>query len=60
MEYDGIITEIAAGMCLQNKNIFDRIHNAACDRAIRIVQRYKDGEGLFQQNSSNKAERKET
>lgn len=47
-DYDHIITEIRAGKCLQIKSDLDLVHNAACERAIRIIQKYKDGEGLFQ------------
>jgi len=54
MEYDHIITEIRAGMCLHPKNEADYAHDNACKRAIRIIQHYKDGKGLFQQNPPNK------
>ena len=55
MEYDHIITEIRAGMCLRPKSDADYAHDNACKRAIRIVQYYKDGEGLFQENPPNQS-----
>ena len=45
----GIRTEILAGKALIIKNTDDKVWNEACDRAIRIVDQYIAGEGLFQQ-----------
>lgn len=52
-DFDHIITEIGAGKCLFVKTEGDLIHNSACDRAIRIVRQYRDGEGLFQRPDSS-------
>ncbi len=53
MEYDHIISEIKAGMCLFPKDDAGFAHNNACKRAIRIIEQYKNGEGLFQINPPN-------
>jgi len=47
-DYDGMITEIKAGMSLTNKSPQDRVYNQACLRAISIIEKYKKGKGLFQ------------
>jgi hypothetical protein len=45
----GLLTEIGAGRSLFGSNSHDReIWNAATERAMNIVERYRDGEGLFQ------------
>jgi hypothetical protein len=44
----GIQTEIGAGKCLFILGEAERAHNNACDRAVAIVQNYRDGIGLFQ------------
>ena len=45
---EGAMTEIGAGRCLAPKNELERTWNAAHERALDILQKYKDGEGLFQ------------
>lgn len=45
--YKGIVTEITAGMCLKCDDQ-SKAYNDACERAVRIVERYARGEGLFQ------------
>jgi hypothetical protein len=44
----GAVTEIRAGSVLSPKNDADVAWNGANDRSIRILERYKTGEGLFQ------------
>lgn len=45
---DGLRTEIIAGKVLIPKNAEDIAWNGANDRAIRILDKYRKGEGLFQ------------
>lgn len=47
-DFEGIVSEIRAGMVMFPGNDLDRIHNNACERAIRIVENYRDGKGIFQ------------
>ena len=42
-----IQTEIGAGKCLSSGDR-ELVHNGACDRAIAIIQEYREGVGLFQ------------
>jgi hypothetical protein len=46
---DGVCKEIVAGKILFNVNEETQAWNKASDRAIRIIEMYKKGEGLFQQ-----------
>ena len=46
---EGVRKEIIAGKVLIVKNSEDQQWNGASDRAIRIIDMYKKGEGLFQQ-----------
>lgn len=48
--FDAISTEIIAGKRLFHNEAIDKEWNKACDRASRIVQNYKSGNGLFQPN----------
>jgi hypothetical protein len=43
-----IKTEINCGQVMFPKTDLDRVHNNACDRAIKIVENYIEGYGLFQ------------
>ena len=45
---DGLRTEIIAGKVLVPKNSEDFAWNGASERAVRILDMYKKGEGLFQ------------
>jgi hypothetical protein len=45
---EGAMTEIGAGRCMFPKNEVERTWNNACERALNILSRYRDGEGLFQ------------
>jgi len=54
-DFDHIITEITAGKVLMPKTEAEQAHNAACDRANRIVGMYRDGIGLFQNKSDSNA-----
>lgn len=45
----GAMTEIKAGKSLFPKDESDHVWNDAHDRCLRILSRYLDGEGLFQQ-----------
>jgi len=45
---DGLRTEIIAGKVLIPKDGEDLAYNHASDRAVRILDMYKKGEGLFQ------------
>lgn len=45
---DGLRTEIIAGKVLVPKNAEDIAWNRANDRAVRILDMYRKGEGLFQ------------
>ena len=54
-DFDHIITEIMAGKVLMPKTEAERAHNNACDRANSIVAMYRDGRGLFQYKTANKA-----
>jgi hypothetical protein len=49
---EGAMTEIGAGRCLFPKTEVDRMWNEATNRALRILERYKNGEGLFQAASA--------
>ena len=42
-----IQSEIRAGESLSSRTDAERAHNNACERAIRIIQNYRDGIGLF-------------
>jgi hypothetical protein len=50
---EGAITEISAGRVLVPRTPEDRTWNDASERAMRILERYKHGEGLFQLSVSN-------
>ena len=52
-DYDFIIKEITAGMVLVVKTDADKAWNNASLRAIRIINLYKEGKGLFQYDSNN-------
>ena len=54
-DYDHIITEITAGMCLTPRGPEDLSFNEGCQRAVRIVQRYRDGKGLFQMTQTEES-----
>jgi len=45
---DGLRSEIIAGRVLFPKNPEDNAWNGANDRAVRILDQYRKGEGLFQ------------
>lgn len=47
-EFKGAQTEIGIGKVLVGTTEADRAWNNACDLAIRIIQRYINGKGLFQ------------
>jgi hypothetical protein len=51
----GIQTEIGAGKCLIIHGEAEVAHNNACDRAIKIIQNYRDDIGLFQMKARRKA-----
>jgi hypothetical protein len=42
-----IQSEIRAGESLSSRTEVERAHNNACERAIKIIQSYRDGYGLF-------------
>lgn len=48
-DLDGIISEITAGMVMLPDDCCDRTWNGAHKRIVSILQKYVDGEGLFQQ-----------
>ena len=52
-DYDHIITELKAGMCINLHSKVDKAWNDACLRAINIVEKYKEGKGLFQLANDN-------
>ena len=52
-DYEGMITEIGAGKVLACNAEADYTWNNACDRAVRIIRRYQDGEGLWQITEKN-------
>lgn len=46
---DAIKTELTAGKWMTGpNNVAKKTHNEALDKAIRIIEVYKSGEGLFQ------------
>lgn len=45
---EGIQTEIIAGKVMRVRNEGDRAHNDACSRAVRIIDGYIKGKGLYQ------------
>jgi hypothetical protein len=47
-QFEGAITEIGAGRVLVPSTPEERAYNNACERAMRIVESYIRGEGLFQ------------
>ena len=53
-DFDGMITEITANMCLVPVSEADRAHNAAMRQAIHFIRLYKEGKGLFQISDSNR------
>lgn len=46
---EGLRKEIVAGKVLFPQNDAERSWNLCADRAVRILDLYKQGEGLFQQ-----------
>ncbi len=46
--FHGAIIEIGAGKVLAPVKPEERAWNNACERAISICEKYKNGEGLFQ------------
>lgn len=47
-EFEGAVTEIGANKTLGPKDAFNEGFNAGADMAIRMIQHYIAGEGLFQ------------
>lgn len=47
-DLEGIISEITAGMVMFPKDEADRAWNGASQRAISIVNQYREGHGIFQ------------
>jgi hypothetical protein len=48
-EFEGAITEIKANKTLRAKDEYNQGWNDASDNAAKFIQRYIDGDGLFQQ-----------
>lgn len=47
--FKGLITELKASMMLNCKTQEDRVFNHALSKAVTLAERYRRGEGLFQQ-----------
>lgn len=47
-EFDGAINEIGANKTLNPRDPYNEGWNAGADMAIKFIQRYIKGEGLFQ------------
>lgn len=47
-DFEGIVSEITAGMVMFPKTDGDGAWNDASRRAINIVNNYRDGRGIFQ------------
>ena len=45
----GLKSEIMAGCVLFVKDEADRAWNTACQRAVKLIEAYEHGNGLFQQ-----------
>lgn len=46
---EGLRTEVVALKVMGVRDEADKAHNQAMDTALRLIDKYKRGEGLFQQ-----------